>query len=321
MSTLRACCLVSKSFLPPARAKLYSSVLFTVVDGEGAESVKVLKASIFTFFDTPSSHLLNTMFLRPELGAHVERAQIHINSRATRAGRVAAEVLGVIHRNCPRLSALIVEDQYDDNDDIDKAIARFGCQLRSLSNCSGRSLGQSGMDFLGRLSELKCLEGVAGVELNLIPSSRPPFQLASFKSALEIDPHSLQFILHNSHTTLTSLELSTSPGMEEEGWDLSSFVALKSLALQISGGWPVCWYGGNTGEIPTIKSCRALRQLKLWAYDLMGMSAFPDSPPVDQGERFLHHLPPTLTTLALTTCSTLLQPHRRPLGPLDRSLP
>jgi len=277
--TLLSCCLVSKYFLPFARARLYKRVLFTVEVEDQAAASEVKEAIISAFLDAPSSLLLNTLQVRSELGADVESAQIHLNSTATRAGKATAYILDTIQELCPRISALTLEDQYKDDDDIDQAIARFGSQLRSLSYCTARYLGPSGLQMLEKLSGLEDLTGVCEDGSAFASSTYPIFQLTNFEPHLEIDPLFAYFLLHRSHATLTSLELCISGEMAwEASWDLSPFVALGSLALHISGGWPVCWQGGRVGAMPSIKSCIALRRLKLWTLETLGTSESPDSP-------------------------------------------
>ncbi|ORY45029.1 hypothetical protein BCR35DRAFT_35000 [Leucosporidium creatinivorum] len=72
--------------------------------------------------------------------------------------------------------------------------------------------------MLGQLDGLKYIERVCEEGTDLTPCSHPSFQLSSFKTEYEIGAPFFHFLLHNSHSTLTSFEFLSDPG---DHWDLS----------------------------------------------------------------------------------------------------
>ncbi|ORY56438.1 hypothetical protein BCR35DRAFT_214152 [Leucosporidium creatinivorum] len=157
-----------------------------------------------------------------------------------------------------------------------------------------RSFEADGIRMLGHLRSLKTLHGVLKSHIPPSPSAPilpPTFELLDFQTDYEIVDDVLHFVLHHSRSSLTRLELINAWWPFGEALDLSPYVALTSLSLCANGGWPICYADGNGGIMGTIKTCRNLTYLKLWGDE-------SDEEPEDE-EPFLHHLPPTLTTLVI----------------------
>jgi hypothetical protein len=97
------------------------------------------------------------------------------------------------------------------------------------------------------------------------PEARPAFRLASLHAYAyaQLKPEFLNFILHNSHASLTSLDI-PSKSAEGQAWDLSPFVALQFLELVLQTGQPIDEGSDqDKGVCYTVNTCRALLSLKL----------------------------------------------------------
>ncbi|ORY78488.1 hypothetical protein BCR35DRAFT_352982 [Leucosporidium creatinivorum] len=312
--SLYACCLVSKSFLPLARAELYRSLTFSTSGTRIKDDITSLtEKTLRRLLDYTSFRLRDTLLYRLELGVHVEEVRLMMSwLDGPRLGdQIGAQLLDELRGRCPHLRELCLSPPFSKSDQTDKALARYGSQLRVLEYEEGRTWTK---EWFNTLCALPKLEKLYHVTYGTLPNEQvapPPIQLTSFYGCDELDQNFVLHLLHNSHASLTSLNIS-SMSTDGKAWDLSPFVALQSLELLM--GFAQAVDAGderNKGVLFTIGTCPHLVTLRF--------TSWGDAPKVwelDDEIPFLHLLPSTLRTLDLGGVQVS---NRHLLGPLADS--
>jgi len=211
------------------------------------------------------------------------------------ADEVTARLLEELRGRCPQLQDLSINPPSERSEATDLALGRFGSQLRVLTYDDVRTWTIGWIEMLHALPSLEHLDGVGYGCLeaeNERDVESPAFQLKSFHGWGEYSHDFLYLILRNSYASLISLDIPSATN-RGQAWDLSPFVALKSLDLLLREGQVVeLGAGDHKGILYTIGTCPKLVSLKLTTFfDVYKVTTLSAEKP------FLHLLPSTLRDL------------------------
>lgn len=241
---LCACCLVSQSFLGPARAALYRSLDISFdprkLDSYGRpinERIDIKPGNVREVdrLENDAGDLLRTLVLHPQLDDDVHELRMHYWAGYSNFSAVEDPplILGTLLRICARLRSLALRGV--DGAELraaTTALKACGTKLGTLyvldGSMEGEWKGEIG-DLLRSQGELEHLNFYTHSQSFHLGSPRPEFHLLS----LDITYASrakLSFLLASSYSTLRTLSLLESPASADI--DFSLFTSLKNLSIR-----------------------------------------------------------------------------------------
>ncbi|ORY56443.1 hypothetical protein BCR35DRAFT_309851 [Leucosporidium creatinivorum] len=298
-SSLATCCLVSKDFLPLARAELWATVWWFT------KPIRPRRPPVTTISEDTLADVLQDRQQRqfqalqgnPErFGTLVYDVTIHTNRHESDAN---VALIDLTRRLCPNITKLTAGSYDGDSAEAEETIARFGGSLSFLSYLA-YAWGPSSSTMLHSLSALRHLDlrGIAPPAAAAAESIHlPSYRLHTLQIACECSRDAFQLITHSSTHSLSTVKIAAHHDAEGRSWDFSPFPALSSLVIRMDSRSPKSPQVDNYSLImDAISSTRALRSLAL------GQKSFgfqPLRPRLQVKADFLLRLPPTIQTLFL----------------------